>query len=83
MKTETEPKTEKYGKWKPKNRKPKLIWFGSVFSFRLKLPAPTPSNTHDLSFGYLKGKLGHITNLGYLMVHGGYLKCKLESLPYI
>ena len=35
MKTETKPKTEKYGKWKPKQKlkteKPKLIWFGLVF----------------------------------------------------
>ena len=35
MKNENEPKTEKYGKWKPKMKprteKPKLIWFGSVF----------------------------------------------------
>ena len=42
MKIETEPKTEKYGKWKPKaeTEKPKLIWFDSVFG---KICPPLPA----------------------------------------
>ena len=32
-------------------------------------------------FSYLKVKLGPVVNLGYQVVHGGYLKGKLGSLP--
>ena len=34
-------------------------------------------------FGYLKGKSGSVVNLGCPVVHGDYLKGKLESLPHI
>ena len=33
-------------------------------------------------FGYLKGKLGFVVTLGCSMVHGGFLKVKLEQLPF-
>ena len=34
------------------------------------------------NFCYLKGKLKSVVNLGYLVVHGGYLKGKLGSLRF-
>ena len=33
-------------------------------------------------FGYLRGKLGSIVNLGSLVHHDGYLKGKLGPLPF-
>ena len=33
-------------------------------------------------FGYLKGKLGPVVNLGCQVVHDNYLKGKLGPLPY-
>ena len=48
--TETETETENR---KTKTEKPKLIWFGLVFGFRLNLPTPIYECLNCFSFFFL------------------------------